>query len=516
MRRSHVRRLHTHSLALIFALLAGGFSGIDTFVAAQEISSDAWVDLLPDVREATSAATSDELDSYELNVTIDPDTNTVAGTEQVVYRNSSGIPQSEVYFRLFPNADYYAEGSLTVSDLTVDGEPATSELSASDTVLRVPLGRPINPGETATIAMEFNTVVPLDSQGSFGILSRSSYTGTWILSDWYPSLAGFEPDRGWRIDAPTSFGDPTFAETALYDVTITAPADLTLVTSGITAAADPDGKPGERRFVAGPARDFSLIADDDYVALDARVGDTTVTTYVNPGQEAAAQTTLDVAVSALDLYGSWFGPYPYNELDIIAAPLAGALGVSWAGIIYLDGPGMLGVLAPNDPVRFASIVAHEVGHQWWGSLVGFNSNDHTFLLEGLTNYVSILWIEATSGRDAAIAAMQVSLAAPYIALLEATGDQIADLPIADGQSGRSTIFYGKSSLGFFAIDEMIGDAAFAAALAGLRADFGFGIAEPADVLAAFEAASGDELDDLWTFWFEAAETTPADVEALFA
>lgn len=516
MRRYQKCLLRTRSLALIFALLAGGFSEFDTLGGAQEVSSDAWIDLLPDLREATAAGTSDELDAYMLDVSIDPASNTVFGTEKVVYRNSSGIPQSEVYFRLFPNAPYYNEGSLTVSNLTADGEQAEGELSASDTVLRVPLGSPIAPGATATLEMEFSTVVPLDSQGSFGILSRSSFAGTWILSDWYPSLAGFEPDRGWRIDAPTSFGDPTFAETALYDVTITAPADLTLVTSGIAADDDPNAKPGSQRFIAGPARDFSLIADDDYVTQQAVVGDTTVTTYVNPGQEAAAQTTLDVAVSALDLYGSWFGPYPYQELDIIVAPLAGALGVSWAGIIYLDGPGMIGVLAPNDPVRFASIVAHEVGHQWWGSLVGFNSNDHTFLLEGLTNYVAILWIEATSGRDAAIAAMQVSLATPYIALLQASGDQIADLPIADGQSGRSTIFYGKSSLGFFAIDETIGDAAFTAALADLHADFGFGIAEPADVLAAFEAASGDELDNLWHFWFEAAETTPADVEALFA
>ncbi len=484
--------------------------------ATQDTQDTVWTDLIPAIREATIAATEDELDSYLLDVTIDPAASTIAGTEQAIYRNSSGVQQSEVYFRLFPNAPYYGEGSLTVSDLTVDGKPAAGELSASDTVLRVPLASPIEPGAAATIAMAFTTVVPIDSPGSFGILSQSTFSGTWILTDWYPSLAGFEPERGWRIDPPTAFGDPTFAETALYDVAITAPADLTLVTSGAEAAADSVNGQGARRFVAGPARDFSIIADDDYVALEAQAGETTVTTYINPGEEAAGQTALDVAVSALEVYGSWFGPYPFQELDIIAAPLAGALGVSWAGIIYLDGPGMLGVLAPNDPVRFASIVAHEVGHQWWGSLVGFNSNDHTFLLEGLTNYVSILWIEATSGREAAIAAMQSSLAGPYVALLEATGDQVADLPIADGQSGRGTIFYGKSSLGFFAIDESIGDDAFRAALANLTAEFGFGIAEPSDVLAAFEAASGQELSELWHFWFEAAETTPADVEALFA
>jgi hypothetical protein len=502
-------------IAALLISLGWGTVGDVSDIAAQGGEGDAWVDLLDDVREKTVAATEDDLDSYVIDVAIDPASGTIAGTEEVVYRNSSGVPQDEVYFRLFPNAGYYHEGSLTVTDLTVDGQPADGELSASDTVLRVPLGRSLEPGASATVAMDFSTVVPFDSQGSFGILSRSSFAGTWVLSDWYPSLAGYEPDRGWRIDPPTAFGDPTFSETALYDVTISAPAAWTLVTSGTDVAADPDGAAEARRFIAGPARDFSFVADDDYVAVEAMAGDTTVTAFVNPGEEAAGQSALDVAVSAITLYGSWFGPYPYQELDIVAAPLAGALGVSWAGLIQLDGPGLLGVLAPNDPTRFASIVAHEVGHQWWGSLVGFNSNDHTFLLEGLTNYVAILWIEATAGQDTALAAMRASLAAPYIALLESTGDQVADLPIADGQSGRSTIYYAKSSLGFFAIDETIGDDAFRAALSGVAGVFGFGVAEPLDVLTAFEAASGQDLDGLWRFWFEAAETTPADVEALF-
>lgn len=512
---SGCRRL---GIAVLLVSLVWGQSGDLSRVLAQGSASNPWVDLLPDLREATETATESEVDRYVLDVAINPATSTISGNQEVVYRNSSGVPQSEVYFRLFPNADYYDEGSLTVSDLTVDGHPTEGDLSASDTVLRVPLGGAIEANATATIAMAFTTVVPVDSQGSFGILSRSTFAGTWVLSDWYPSLAGYEPERGWRIDPPTAFGDPTFSETALYDVTISAPAEWTIVASGSEVGTDRDGGSGtaSRRFVAGPARDFSFVADDDYVSFAAAVGGTTVTAYVNPGEEAAGQSALDVAVSAMTEYSGWFGPYPYRELDIVAAPLAGALGVSWTGLIQLDGPGMLGVLAPNDPARFASIVAHEVGHQWWGSLVGFNSNDHTFLLEGLTNYVAILWIEATAGQDAAVAAMQVSLAGPYIALLQATGDQVADLPIADGQTGRSTIFYAKSSLGFFAIDQAVGDDAFRAALASVAEEFGFGIAEPADVLSALEAASGQDLDELWRFWFEAAETTPADVEALFA
>lgn len=505
------RRALLASLLLATLLLTGNAPA-----RGQQPDTDVFPDILTDQQAAVSAATDGELDEYTLAVTLDPATSTVSGSERVVYRNSTGKTQPEVYFRLFPNAAYYGEGVTTVGDLTVDGEPAATELSASDTVLRVALPTPVLPDDTATIDLTFSTVVPTDTSGSFAILNRSSFAGTWSLSDWYPSLAGYEPDRGWRIDPPTSFGDPTFAETARYDVSITAPADLTLVTTGIEVDATTDAGSQTRRYTAAPVRDFSFAADGDYVSLTAESSGTAVSAFVNPGEEAAGQAALDVAVSALALYGEGFGPYPHRELDIVAAPLAGALGVSWSGIVFLDGPGMLGVMALGDPARFASIVAHEIGHQWWGGQVGFNSNDHTFLLEGLTNYVAILWIEATSGPQTALAAIRASLAAPYIALLNASGDQVADLPIAEGQSGRGTIYYNKSALGFYAIDEAIGDAAFTAALAIIASDFAFAIAEPSDVLAAFEAASGQDLGELWRFWFQAAETTPADVEALIA
>ncbi len=511
-----IRLIRLIRLGLVLAVLALS-GGIDrSHVDAQDAASETFPDVLPGKVSAVSAATDGELSDYTLAVILDPDTSTIAGTEEVIYRNTTGTAQSEVYFRLFPNAEYYGEGSLTVTDLTVDGDAVVPELSTSDTVLRVPLPTPVDPDAAVTIELTFTTVVPTDTTGSFAILNRSSFAGTWALSDWYPSLAGYEPDRGWRIDAPTSFGDPTFAESARYDVEITAPVAMRLVTTGTEVEATSGDVTQTRRYAAGPVRDFSVAADDDYVSLTAEANETTVTAFVNPGEEIGARAALDVAVTALDLYGERFGPYPFSELDIVAAPLAGALGVSWSGIVFLDGPGMLGVVAQSNPALFDSIVAHEVGHQWWGGMVGLNSNDHTFLLEGLTNFVAILWIEATSGEEAALAAMRTSLAAPYVALITATGDQVADLPIADGQSGRSTIYYGKSALGFYAINQAIGDAAFTEALVQLATDFAFAIAEPSDVLAAFEAASGEDLGELWRFWFEAAETTPADVDALVA
>lgn len=483
--------------------------------AAQSEGVTGYEDVVPGQLDAVVAETAGKLSRYVMAVTLDAETRSVAGEERVTFVNRTGQPQSEVYFRLFPNAVYYDEGGLSVENISVDGSAAISpELSADDTVLRVPLPQALADGASTEIELSFTTTVPLDSAGSFSILNYASQQGTWVLSDWYPSLAGFEPGIGWRIDPPTLFGDPTFSESALYDVKLTAPAELQLVTTGSEVDGSINGDEQTRNYSAGPARDFSLVADNDYVSQSAVVGETAVTVYVNPGEEDGAAAAVATATRALQTYGERFGPYPFRELDLVAAPLNGALGVSWTGIVFLDGQGLLEALARDNPTSFDFIVGHEVGHQWWGGTVGFNSNDHPFLLEGLTNYSAVLYLEETAGQEIAAQVVAGSVAAPYEALLNSTGDQVADLPIADGQSGRGPIFYGKAALGFMAIREAIGDEAFLTALRTFASDFDFGIAEPDDLLRAFETASGQDLGEVWSFWFEEALTTPADVEAL--
>ncbi|MEA2594431.1 MAG: hypothetical protein QOF01_900, partial [Thermomicrobiales bacterium] len=46
--------------------------------------------------------------------------------------------------------------------------------------------------------------------------------------------------------------------------------------------------------------------------------------------------------------------------------------------------------------------------------------------------------------------------------------------------------------------------------------FTYGNATPDDLRTAFERASGSDLQELWRFWFNAAETTRADVEQVLA
>ena len=40
--------------------------------------------------------------------------------------------------------------------------------------------------------MTFTTTVPADSTGSYGIFTRDTRNGSWVLADWYPILAVWE------------------------------------------------------------------------------------------------------------------------------------------------------------------------------------------------------------------------------------------------------------------------------------------------------------------------------------
>jgi aminopeptidase N len=197
---------------------------------------------------------------------------------------------------------------------------------------------------------------------------------------------------------------------------------------------------------------------------------------------------------------------------------AGTLGISWASLVQLDGPSL--AAQAGDPQFLDFLLSHEVGHQWWGHLVGFNSNDHTFLTEGLTNYLMTAEVEWSQGRPAAVAMLGTLVAPRYLSLIRSGGDAVADTPFPDAPPGFGDLVYGKAALGFLAIRLQIGDDAFFGALATFAGDgpdgFRFRVAEPGDLLAAFETASGQDLGVTWDRWFLAADITTDEVEALLA
>jgi hypothetical protein len=512
-------RLAVCLLALVSVLAAAAFP---VATPARETASvpgevDPFADVVPGAVAPAERAAND-LSAVSMDVVLDPATGTIDGEMVVAWRNPASLPLSEVWFRLFPNAEYYSEGNLAVADVTVDDAPVRPGLALDDTALRVPLPRPVAPGESVEIALAFTATVPVDSTGSYGIFTQDTRNGAWVLADWHPILAIYEEGSGWALPPVTDFGDPTYAPSAFYDVAVTAPDDLEVVATGVVAGEVAADGLVTRRYVAGPSRDFVIVADDDHAAISRDVGHTRLTLWTAPDLDPAiGERTLDIAADALRFFNDRFGPYPASQIDLVQTDPTDVLGIAWAGLLFLDGPSLLAGYGERDSDALAYVVAHELAHLWWGVLIGSDSNEHGFMQEGLATVSSILYLEEVFGSEAAAQELDRWVIGSARRLLNA-GDAVVDTPSSDGQSEaiRSAAMYGKGSLGFLAIRETIGPEAYMAALRDLATRYTWGEITPDDLRAAFETASGRDLTAFWSHWFDEAAMTNDEIDALAA
>ncbi len=191
--------------------------------------------------------------------------------------------------------------------------------------------------------------------------------------------------------------------------------------------------------------------------------------------------------------------------------MRGAAGCEFPGLIYMGLDYYTGNTSLETPNDLDFTVAHEMVHQWFYGLVGNNQYDHAFIDEGITNYLSAqVYFEEFYGDAEAVQVMEDFIRGPFERIVGADGDVEVDQPTDDFPSGRDYVFaaYTKSPLGFEAIRLEIGDEAFFAALQTYINEYSFLVAEPADLLAAFEASSGQDLRALWDEWF--TETNAED------
>jgi aminopeptidase N len=123
-----------------------------------------------------------------------------------------------------------------------------------------------------------------------------------------------------------------------------------------------------------------------------------------PEHEWSVQRALDAAEVAVRHYGTWFGPYPYERLTVVDVPDdgQGAGGMEYptlvtAGTLSFSGEGPGPFRLPA--IRMLELViVHEIGHQWWQSMVAFNEAEEPWLDEGFTEYSTVRAMDAAYGE----------------------------------------------------------------------------------------------------------------------
>lgn len=482
----------------------------DEPVFASSATSDENYAPLIDSLEAKYLRSTADLTRYEVTAELEPASADalarIVGRATIAYRNHTGAPLRALYLRLYPNAAEYDAGEMTVSRLQVDDANIRGTLGQDDTLLTIPLPEPVAKDATVEVAFRFKTVIPTDPRNSYGMFKYDTDTNTYALAHWLPLLAGWDAEHGWNTGPISINGDPVFTEAAVFSVELTAPAELVVATSGSLIDQETIGNATKRHIASGPSRDFVIAASPDFEIQERTVGETTVRSYALPDSRPGATLVLEKGAQALETYNDLIGQYPYEELDLVEVDIGnGAGGVEFSGLVYVGSAFYdSDEIGTDRPGFLEFIVVHEVAHQWFYGVVGNNQYQHAFMDESLANYLSIVYYAAAYGADEANRQANLQLRLGYFNVLFDEGDQIIDQPTDDFPSMRAygEIIYGKGALAFLELRREIGTEAFFGALQHYYEDFAFLVAEPDDLKAAFETASGQNLDAFWRHWFE--------------
>jgi hypothetical protein len=280
---------------------------------------------------------------------------------------------------------------ISVVDAKVDGQKVPIAFDPKvDTIMVIPLARPVEPGKTVECELEFVIDLP-DKWGRWG-----QHHGVTFLLNWYPLLA-FLDDRGWERTPFVPWHQPWHQEAGHYRVDVDVPEGQVLASTGTVVGEEASGAGRKKIHVeASPARDFALVCSDRFEVIERKAGDVNVRVVGFPEDRANSEAELEFACEVIPLYEQWFGPYYTDEFEI-ATSFFGWNGNECSGLVLLD---ERVTKMPASGRRYIDhLVTHETMHQWFWNVIGTDGYAETFMDEGIVNGLTAKRLDAMYGRN---------------------------------------------------------------------------------------------------------------------
>ncbi len=311
---------------------------------------------------------------YDLAFVVDLTRERFEGTETI------GVRIAEPTTRIVLNAI-----DLQIRDVTIGAGSAAQKA----TVTRD------EANQTATF-----TVPRLLAKGPSEIHVRFSGVLNHQLRGFYASEANgrkYAVTQFESTDARRAF--PCFDEPALkatFALTTTIDRGDTAISNGkvLSDVAGPSITQHTIKFATSPKMSSYLvaIAVGDFKCLEGGADSVPIRICATPDKKDLGHIALGAAQEILTFYSRYYSiKYPFGKLDVVAVPdfAAGAM-ENTAAIFYRETDLLADSKSASVATRknIASILAHEMAHQWFGDLVTMQWWDDLWLNEGFATWMA--------------------------------------------------------------------------------------------------------------------------------
>ncbi|HTY37175.1 MAG TPA: M1 family metallopeptidase [Bacteroidota bacterium] len=366
--------------------------------------------------------------TYKISVALDPKQKMLHGSERLTWRNTStdrvGELQFHLYFNAFKNTAStfmkesggvnrgfeLAEGGWGWTDVTsmktAEGEDLTGRIQwihpdddndKDQTVIRVPLTKPVLPGQTIQLDVAFTAQLPR-------VFARTGYyQNFFMMGQWFPKIGVYEATGQryattgqWnchQFHANTEF----YADYGVYDVDMTVPKEYVVGATGLLSGTKDNGDGTKTEtYHAEDVHDFAWTASPSFVDLSDQWNHVKIRVLMQPQRRHQAVRYFESVKATLAYFDKHVGRYPYPNVTIVdpAYGATGAGGMEYPTLITAGSMWGIGTWA-----KFAEIVTiHEFGHQYWYGLVGSNEFEEAWMDEGFNQYYETRIADDAYGR----------------------------------------------------------------------------------------------------------------------
>ncbi|MBI3976367.1 MAG: hypothetical protein HY334_08260, partial [Armatimonadetes bacterium] len=370
---------------------------------------------------------------------------------------------------------------IGLRSVRAEGHEVRATRSGSDLTLTFPTA--LRPGTRVTLQFEFaGSTFPL----------WNDYT--WIGSgEIYPELI-------------SPFGDFNQNRSSIRG-TVTAPAEMTVISAGSLLEVTPSGGKRVWRFASDADAERTVVLGGRYQKRTLEGGPVPVDIYTVPGGDQNVPKIADWLAKAYQFQTRYIGPLPYKRITISTFPSYWEgpylLGVAYPGVIMLNDLTVSGrYTSPplNRDSYQLSTVAHELAHGYFGMEVQGKGAGWQCIWECFAEYIGLRTVQELLGERAF--QTELNEERDDYSLVIGRDRPITFYTFINSGGGVAAIVrYAKGALVLHMLRYVLGEAKFQQFLSSLVRENRHKAIRIETVQEFAEAAHGESLNWFFRQWF---------------